>query len=391
MKRITTSVTLASGGLAAAASVAMGVAAANPDATTVSVPNPFGVTYNGEPTFTYQTGNAYQDIAYGHQTINLDSSQFQQAIDQFFTSSGVTVDGEPFGSAGTSITANDLPATIIDKAMSYGYQEQQILLPSVPGTNIDSGVIDLHNFGGGFGYLYIDLVGPGTTHLNSNGVDHAVGVLLVTPTGTYDVSSWENGGDYGDMAYMESQLFDHSENLPNLFGFTLQGEPDVTYQTGDVLGSTAYGSQDFEFDSSGLAPDVEKFFTDNVTVDGQPVSADNPLIADGQAHVIDTIQYNGLFDGLTQQQILLPSIEGTNIDHGVIDIHNYGNGFGYDYIDLVGTSGHDAVGAWLVTPMGNFDVSPWAGLEAQMFDASAFDPNVFFPGPDLAPPFNFWF
>lgn len=391
MKRITTSVTLASGGLAAAASVAIGVAAANPDATQVSVPNPFGITYPGDPTFTYQTGNAYQDIAYGHQTINIDSSDFAQAIDKFFTSSGVTVGGEPF-SASNQIGPTDLQATIIDKTMSYGYQEQQILLPNIPGTNIDSGVIDLHNFGAGYGYLYIDLVGPGVTHLNSPDVQHAVGVLLVTPTGTYDVSSWENGGDYGDMAYMESQLFDltsPANTVDNPFGITLVGDPVVNYQTGDVLGSTAYGNWTFDFDSKDIAPFAQQFFDNNVTVDGQPLGADYTFTDD--ANFIDKLTYNGVFNGISEQQLLLPTIEGTNIEHGVIDIHNYGNGFGYDYIDLVGTNGHDAVGAWLVTPWDTYDVSPWASIESQMFDASAFDPSVFFPADGLEPPFNFWF
>jgi hypothetical protein len=52
MLRIITSVTLASGGLAAA-SVAMGVAAADPDATTISVPDPFGVSFVTAPDFSY--------------------------------------------------------------------------------------------------------------------------------------------------------------------------------------------------------------------------------------------------------------------------------------------------------------------------------------------------
>lgn len=386
MKRITTSVTLASGGLAAAASVAMGAAAANPDATTVSLNDPFGVTLSGDPVFTYQTGNASQDIAYGHQTLNLDSNNFNQYVDQFFASN-VTVNGEPLSSSNP--LSADVQANIIDKAMYYGYQEQQILLPHIPGTNIQSGVIDLHNFGGGYGYEYIDLVGPGTASLNSNGVDNAVGVWLITPYGTYDVSPWEDGGDYGGMAYLENQYFnvpDANAALYDPFGVTFGGNPDITYQTGDVLGSTAYGTETFDFDSAKLAPFVDQFFATNVIEDGQPVSVDGL-----QAHFIDTFQYNGLFDGLSEQQVFLPSIEGTNIDHGVIDIHNYGNGFGYDYIDLVGTSGHDAVGAWLVTPMGNFDVSPWAGPEAQMFDASYFDPGAAFPPEGLAPPFNFWF
>lgn len=395
MKRVTTSVTLASGGLAAAASVAMGIAAANPDATSVDLSNPFGITYDGDPTFTYQTGNASQDIAYGHQTVGFDSSNFAPYVHDFFTSN-VTVDGQPIDLSNIPSTFDGLQANIIDKATSYGYEEQQILLPSIPGTNIESGVIDLHNFGNGYGYDYIDLVGPGVTHLNSNGVDNAVAVWLITPNGAYDVSSWENGGDYGDMAYLENLLFDlpsaRAGAVSDIFGVTFQGDPDVSYQTGDVLGSTAYGTQNIDFDSNDFAPSVDKFFTSNVMVDGQPVGSDNPLAVDDlPANFIDKLQFNGLFGGLTQEQIFLPTIDNTNIDHGVIDIQNYGNGYGYEYIDLVETGGHNAVGAWLVTPTGDYDVSPWAGLEAQMFDASYFDPGAAFPEPGLAPPYGFDF
>jgi hypothetical protein len=139
-----------------------------------------------------------------------------------------------------------------------------------------------------------------------------------------------------------------------------------------------------------------------VTVNGQPLNlSTNPLTdPDVHANVIDKVQYNGLFDGLAEQQILLPSIAGTNIEHGVIDIQNLGNGYSYDYIDLVGpgttslgSNGVDnAVGAWLVTPTGTYDVSPWASLEAQLFDPSAFDPSAFFPDAAIAPaPFDFLF
>jgi hypothetical protein len=35
--------------------------------------------------------------------------------------------------------------------------------------------------------------------------------------------------------------------------------------------------------------------------------------------------------------------------------------------------------------MGAYDVSPWVGLEAQLFDPSAFDPSAFFPDATLTP------
>lgn len=401
MLRIVTSVTLASGGVAAAASFAIGVATADPDATTISVPDPFGVTFVGAPDITYQTGDASENIAYGHQTLNFDSATFGPSVEQFFADN-VTVDGQPLNLSTNPLTDNGVQTDIIDKLQSNGHAEQQILLPSIPGTNIESGVIGIHSLGDGYAYEYIDLVGPGTTSLNSNGVDNAVGAWLVTPTGTYDVSQWEDGGDYGGQAYLESQLFDLSNPVPDPFGATFVGNPDITYQTGDVFANTAYGSQTIDFQSSGLAPFVDNFFTSNVTVNGQPLNlTTNPLTdPDVHANVIDKLQYNGLFDGLAEQQILLPSIAGTNIEHGVIDIENLGNGYSYDYIDLVGpgttslgSNGVDnAVGAWLVTPTATYDVTPWTALEAQLFDPSAFDPSAYFPDAAIAPaPFDFLF
>jgi hypothetical protein len=403
MIRIVTSITVASGGLAAAAYAAMGVAAADPDATTVSLTDPFGVTVDSGPDFTYQTGNATESIAYGNETINFDSANFAPSVEQFFTSN-VTVDGQPLNLTTNPLIDNTVPAgntvvaDIIDKVKPDGETEQQILLPAIQGTNIESGVIDLHNWGDGYGYDYIDLVGPGSSALNSNGVDQAIATFLITPMGTYDVSSWEDGGDYGDLAYQESQLFNLSNQLPDPFG-SLSGTPDVTYQTGDVFANTAYGSQTFDFDPSSSASSIDQFLANNVTVNGEPFNVStNPLNDVVQANVIDNTEFNGLFNGMAEQQILLPSIENTNIDNGVIDIINYGNGYSYDYIDLVGpgsqlgSNGLDnAVAAWMVTPMGTFEVMPWQGLESALFDASAFDPAAVFPELGLALPFNFVF
>jgi hypothetical protein len=395
MNRIITSVTLASGGVAAAASLAMGVATADPDATTISVPDPFGVTFVGAPDITYQIGDASEGIAYGQQTLDFDSTNFGQSVDQFFTSN-VTVDGQPLNLTTNPLNADLVSADIIDKLQSDGEAQQQILLPAISGTNIDSGVIGIHNFGEGYAYEYIDLVGPGTTSLNSNGVDQAIGAWLVTPTGTYDVSQWEDGGDYGNLAYQESQLFDLSNPVPDPFG-SLTGDPDITYQTGDVFANTAYGSQTFDFDSNDLPSFVQQFFTSNVTVDDNPLNlSTNPLIDSVPANVIDKVDFNGLFNGFADQQILLPSIAGTNIDSGVIDIENLGNGYSYDYIDLVGpgtaaSNGvENAIGAWLVTPDATYDVSALAGVESLLFDASNF--TAMFPDAALTPlPLDFLF
>jgi hypothetical protein len=138
---------------------------------------------------------------------------------------------------------------------------------------------------------------------------------------------------------------------------------------------------------------VESFFTKNVTVDGQPFNlTTNPLtVSDLTTHVIDKVQYNGLFDGFSDQQILLPSIAGTNIEHGVIEIENLGNGYSYDTIDLLESGNINAVGAWLVTPTGDYDVSAWAVPEVQMFDPAAFDPMAYFPLDGLVPPPGFDF
>lgn len=390
MIRVITTVTLASGGIAAAASLAIGVAAAEPDATTISVPDPFGVTFFGTPDILYQTGNASEDIAYGHQLLDLNSDSFGQPVEQFFLNN-VTVNGEPLNLTTNPLSANDVPADIIDKLESNGHAEQQILFGPIANTNIESGVIGIHYLGDGYGYEYIDLVGPGTTSLNSNGVDNAVGAFLLTPTGTYDVSHWENGGDYGGQAYLESQEFDLSHPLSDPFG-SLASSPDITYQTGDVFGNTAYGSQTFDFNTNDLPAFAQQFFSSN------DVST-AALTAPVHANVIDTVSYNGLFDGLKEQQILLPSIAGTDIKDGVIDIQNLGNGYSLDYIDLVGpgtshlgSNGvNDAIGEWLVTPTAVYDMTPWAGLEAQMFDPTNFEPGMFFPDAGLIPPDGFLF
>ena len=379
MLRIITSVTLASGGLAAAASVAMGVAAADPDATTITVSDPFGFTLEGSPDITYETSDATESIAYGHQTIDFDSANISSSVEQFFTNNDINT---------TALTGDNLPVDIIDKLQTGGESQQQILLPEIPGTNIDSGVIGIHDFGDGYGYAYIDLVGPGSAALNSDGVPNAIGAFLITPTGTYDVSQWEDGGDYGGLAYQENKLFDLTNPVSDPFG-ALQGNPDITYQTGGVFGNTAYGSQTFDFKPEDFPSYVQQFFTNN------DVSSTALADADPQANIIDKVDFSGLFNNFADQQILLPSIAGTDIDHGVIDIENLGNGFSYDYIDLVesqnGAALPDAIGAWLVTPLGAFDVSPFAGSEAAMFDPSYFDFGAAFPPADLTPPLDFLF
>jgi hypothetical protein len=385
MIRIITSVTLA-GGLAAAAYAAMGVAAADPDATTITVSDPFGFTLEGSPDITYETSDATESIAYGHQTIDFDSANISSSVEQFFTNNDINT---------TALTGDNLPVDIIDKLQTGGESQQQILLPAIPGTNIDSGVIGIHDFGDGYGYAYIDLVGPGNTALNSDGVSNAIGAFLITPTGTYDVSQWEDGGDYGDLAYQENKLFDLTNPVSDPFGTLVNDsgstypDPGITYQTGGVFGNTAYGTETFDFNSNDLTPSVDQFLANNVTVNGEPFNVSTNLPTDVDANVIDQVDFNGMFNGFADQQIFLPTIDGTNIQDALINIENLGNGYSYDYIDLV-ESGTDsnAVGAWLVTPEGTFDVSALAGAEAAMFDPSYFDPGAF-PVDGLTPPLDF--
>lgn len=398
MNRIITSVTLASGGLAAAAYAAMGVAAADPDATTITVSDPFGFTLEGPPDMTYETSDATESIAYGHQTIDFDAASISSSVEQFFTNNDINTTA--LTGAVDSAGSDGLPVDIIDKLQTGGESQQQILLPAIPGTNIDSGVIGIHDFGDGYGYAYIDLVGPGNTALNSDGVPNAIGAFLITPTGTYDVSQWEDGGDYGDLAYQENKLFDLTNPVSDPFGTLVTDpgstypDPGITYQTGGVFGNTAYGTETFDLDSGQLPSFADNFFADNVTTtDGQPLDLSTLPSSDldVQANIIDKVDFSGLFNNFADQQILLPSITGTDIDHGVIDIENLGNGYSYDYIDLVesqnGTALPDAIGAWLVTPEGAIDVSSFAGSEAAMFDPSYFTDA--FPPADLMPPLDF--
>ncbi|WP_428339330.1 hypothetical protein [Mycobacterium sp.] len=387
MKRILTFLVL--GGAATATSLSAAVAAADPDATTVAVPDPFGVTFPSSPVFTYQASDAAEGIAYGHQSIDFDSANLSQPVEQFFLNN-VTVNGAPITSM-NELAASNVQTDVIDKLQDGLGSQQQILLPHIADTNIQSGVIGIHDFGGGYGYAYIDLVGPGVTSVNSDGVDNAVGAFLVTPTGTFDVSHVENGGDYGGLAYLESQLFDFSKPLANPFGIELTGNPDFNYQTAGVFGNTAYGSQDVKFESDSLAPFAQKFFDENVTIGGQAFGPTSTLDV-SHANIIDSLNYTGIDNGFSAQQLFLPAIEGTNVDNGVITLQSLGDGFSYDSInlDLTGSSS-DAVGAWLVTPYGDIDVSPWASLAAQMFDPSYFDIGSF-PADGLIPPtFDFLF
>lgn len=385
MKRILTSVVL--GGAAAATSLSAGIAAADPDATTLSVPDPFGLSLQGSPDFSYTAHTASQAIAYGQQTIDFHSGQLSAPVEQFFFQN-VTYNDAPLSS--TNELNATLSADIINKLQDGLGTQQQILLGPIEGTNIDSGVIGIHDFGDGYGYAYIDLVGAGTTSVNSD-VNNAIGAFLVTPTGTYDVSHVENGGDYGGLAYLESQLFDFSHPLTDPFGVVVPTDPDFDYQTAGVFGNTAYGTQDVSFDSSSLSTFAQKFFEGNVTIGNEAFGPSSTLDVP-QANVIEALNYSGVANGLSSEQIFLPAIEGTNVDNGVITLQSLGDGYSYDSInlDLTGSS-TDAIGAWLVTPYGDYDVSPWASLAAQMFSPDYFDIGNF-PADGLIPPtFDFLF
>jgi hypothetical protein len=150
------------------------------------------------------------------------------------------------------------------------------------------------------------------------------------------------------------------------------------------LGNTAYGTQDVNFDSSSLAPFAGKFLEDNGVNLGAFSTALNA--DDAQVNIIDSLNYTGIDNGFSAQQLFLPALEGTNVANGVITLQSLGEGFSYDSInlDLTGSSS-DAIGAWLVTPFGEYDVSPWASLAAQMFSPDYFDIGNF-PADGLFPP-----
>jgi hypothetical protein len=384
MKRIVRAVVF--GGAAAATSLAAGIAAADPDATTLSVPDPFGFTLTGSPDFSYTADTASQAIAYGQQTIDFNSGALSAPVEQFFSQYVTTTDGKPLPD---NFTAS-LDADVVNKIQDGLGTQQQIILGPIDGTNIDSGVIGIHDFGDGYGYAYIDLVGPGTTSVNSS-VDNAIGAFLVTPNGTYDVSDVENGGDYAGLAYLESQLFDFSKPLSDPFGIDLQGTPDFNYQTAGVFGNTGYGDQGVQFDSSSLSSFAQKFLEDNVTIDGQAFGPSSTLDV-SQANIIDSLNYTGIDNGFATQQLFLPAIEGTNVHDGVITLQSLGDGYSYDSINLdLNGSSTDAIGAWLVTPYGDYDVSPYASMADQTFDPSYFDIGNF-PADGLIPPsFDFLF
>lgn len=384
MRRFTTSVVL--GGAAAAASLYAGVAAADPgDPTTLVVPDPFGFSFT-DPDFTYQALTPIQSIAYGNGTIDINSGELAAPVQQFFEKY-VTVNGEALSANNPLMTSID--GDIVNKLQDGLGTQQQLIFDQILTTNIDSGVIGIHDFGDGYGYAYIDLVGPGFESLNSNGVDHAVGAFLVTPYGTFDVSNVENGQDYGGLAYLESQLFDFSNPPENPFGIEVTGTPDFDYQTAGVFGNTAYGTQDIQFNPENLTTFAKDFLQDN------GVNLQNfgtALNDDAQANIINTLSYTGIGNGFGSQQLFLPEIDGTNIDSAAITTQVLGGGFSYDSIalDLDGSS-TDAIGAWLQTPFGDIDVSPWASLAAQVFDPNYFDIGGF-PMDNLIPPtFDFLF
>ncbi|HEU0191759.1 MAG TPA: hypothetical protein VFR17_10910 [Mycobacterium sp.] len=209
MNRAVASVLLTAGGAALAALMSSGVAAAAPEDGGSGAANMFGLTPAGPADFTSQTGDVYQNYAYGTQTFNFDSNDMQPWIEKFLEQN-VKVDGNPLTFNSSDPTIFDgLQTHVIDKNWFGGFQEQQILFQGTPDTNFTNGIIDIHHFGP-IGYIYIDLVGAG----NAGPTNDAIGTWMVTPMGTYDVSSWENGTFFGGLAYLESQLFDLSDFNP---------------------------------------------------------------------------------------------------------------------------------------------------------------------------------
>ncbi len=210
MNRVITSVGLTAGGTLAAAFLSMSVAGAAPgDSGNGGEANMFGLTPASAIDITSQTGEVYQNVAYGTQTFDFNSNDMTPWIANFLTKH-VTFEGNPISfDSDNPVTVEGFEAAVIDKIWFGGFAEQQILFPAIDNTNIDGGVIDIHHFGP-IGYIYIDLVGPGNIGPNHD----AVGTWLVTPIGTFDVSSWEDGTFFGGLAYLESELFDLSNFNP---------------------------------------------------------------------------------------------------------------------------------------------------------------------------------
>lgn len=215
MNRTITSAGLAASGAIAAGFLSLGVAAADGDKS-----NPFGLTpVEDSLVITSQTGDPLGNVVYGQQNFTFDSADVQPLIASFLAKHDAGDTAAYLFGDDSPITADGFTAHVIDKMQSGGFAlqqllgEQQILLPAFDGTNIVpgalGGVIDMHNWGGDFGYLYMDLVGAG----DLGETNDAVGAWLVTPFGTYDVSWWEDGSFFGD-PYLESRLFDVADFNP---------------------------------------------------------------------------------------------------------------------------------------------------------------------------------
>jgi hypothetical protein len=154
------------------------------------------------------------------------------------------------------------------------------------------------------------------------------------------------------------------------FGLTPTGDADLTASGGaPPIFETAYGTQTFDFNGSEIA----SFLTSKVPddIDLSDVTYDNATL-----DVANTSFFGG---GLTNQEIVLPRDFDFGPDHGdftlhegsVFDVSNYGLGFGDVYVDLVNPDGDNQIYDEVITPFGNFDISPLA----QGFDAAAFQPS----------------
>lgn len=216
MNRCVTLIGLAAGGATVALALSLGTASADdlPDGPTTTPgnygldhPNAFGLTPTAPPTWGGAVAPWYQHIMSGYQTFDFDSKDIAPFVSDFLTKY-VTVDGQPYD-PDSSYLFGGLNLPVINTLEAYT-SEQQIILPREyfenSNTNVEWGVIDVHNWGnffGPWGYVYIDLVGAG----DSGPTDDAIGTWFTTPFGAIDVSWLENGSFFGS-AYLESQLFD---------------------------------------------------------------------------------------------------------------------------------------------------------------------------------------
>jgi hypothetical protein len=181
IRHITLTVGAAAGGMLAAAFLSTGAASADTPS------DPFGLTPQDDANLSAAYGlPPLYEAAYGTQTFDFDSNN----IADFLTNSDLVPDGVDL----SDVKADDITLGVENtKFFDGALQNQEIVLPS----NFDLGddftlqqgsVFDVANFGGGFGDVYVDLVGQGDA-------PNQIYDELITPFGNFDISPLVQGFD----------------------------------------------------------------------------------------------------------------------------------------------------------------------------------------------------